>query len=144
MVNQVLLGGFVAALLATGCSGRSALDRGAYDVVKHYSVPCAGRGGFGEYVIVRSHHVADLEETFRRWYTTNRNDASKCLYLFAFSSPISRAVFEHETLGRPKTYSAKERDAAKPGLFYLNDPNKHTESWMSPDGGLHKGRPAGV
>jgi hypothetical protein len=142
MINRLLLGGFVAALLASGCSSRS--DRGAYDVVKHYSVPCAGRGGFAEYVIVRSHRVADLNETFRRWYTTNRHDASKCLYLFAFSSPISRAVFEHETLGLPKTYSGKERDAARLGLFYLNDPNKHTESWISADGRLHNGGPASV
>ncbi len=144
MAKRVLLGGIVAAILSTGCSSPSASDRGAYDVVKHYSVPCSGQGGFGEYVIVRSHRLTDLEPAFSRWYTTNHRDASKCLYLFAFSSLISKAVFEHEKFGSPQTYSAQERAAAEPGLFYLNDPNSHNETWIAPGGRPHNGGPSGI
>jgi hypothetical protein len=144
VAKRVLLVGIVAATLATGCGAPRPVDRGAYDVVKHYSVLCSGHGGVGEFVIVRSHRQADLKEAFRRWYATNHRDASKCLYLFAFSSSISRDVFEHETLGHPKTYSAKERGTAMPGFFYLNDPLTHTETWLDPLSGLHNGGPGRV
>jgi len=143
VAKRVLLGGIAAAILAADCNAPRQVDRGAYDVIKHYSVLCSGHGGLGEFVIVRSHSPTDLESAFRRWYKTNRHDASRCLYLFLFTSSISMDVFEHETLGHPKRYRAEQRHAAYPIFTYYNDPTTHDERWLSPLTGLHLGGPDG-
>jgi len=127
---------YVAVCVTIVGSTAAAAEHGEYRVLEHYSVPCSGRGGFGEKVVVSSRRQSDLEAAFRRWYAINGRDRSRCLFFFAFSSMQSYEVFNH-----PSGYSNAEQDAIPIGLSYSNNPNTGYEGWSVGGGAQHTGGP---
>jgi hypothetical protein len=126
----------VAASIIRSTSLPAKADAGDYRVLEHYPVPCAGRGGFGEKVIVKSRRQQDLGAAFRTWYARNARDRSRCLFFFAFASVKSYDVSNH-----PMRYSDREQDLTPIGLSYYNNPNTGFEGWSVGGGIQHRGGP---
>jgi len=124
----------VALLISTQIA--TAQDRGAYDVLEHWNIPCSGHGGFGDKVIVRSHRQIDLEAAFKIWYAKHAREKGQCLSFMAFSSMKSYDATNH-----PSHYTDAQLDAIATGLNYFNNPNTGYEGWSIGGGAEHRGGP---
>jgi hypothetical protein len=111
-------------------------DRGGYDVVEHWDIPCGGLGGFGQKVIVRSHRVADLKAAFDKFIETTSTGGNQCVSFFAYTDERAHAI---DHMADPS--SAQVDYVQSHSLNYLNNPNGDdgagAEFYRTPDGAIH-------
>lgn len=116
----------------------SALDRGAYDVLKHWDIPCGGKGGFGEWVLIRSHKAVDLIAAYRDFIADVGTGSDQCVSLFAFATTQTKAEWDN-----PDITDAEFNDYEAHSLQYFNNPNADPSAYeflRGPDGVVHKMR----
>lgn len=106
---------------------------GAYKVLQHWDIPCSGRGGFGEKVMVLSHRQADLEATYKRWMAEHNLDKTQCISFMAYASEASFDAAEH-----PSQYTDAQLESIPEGLDYMNNPNTGAEWWSAGGGPVHE------
>jgi hypothetical protein len=112
------------------------VDRGAYDVVERWNIDCAGRGGFGERVVVRSHKTADLKAAYDDFIAGVGTGSDQCLYFAAFTTKAYALVNKADI---DKVTSAQVDAMQAHSLVYLNNPNPPAnEHYLTPDGMTHQ------